>query len=95
MVNCLRYLLQRKRRQKKAVDLYDIETQIIGCRGLVGNLLPPDQARAECERLRAKLRAIVGKVELYLDALANYRFEWAGIEVAMTALRNMASEDTP
>ena len=95
VVNCLRYLLQRKRRQKKAVDLHDIETQIIGCRGLVGNLLPPDQARAECERLRAKLRAIVGKVELYLDALANYRFEWAGIEVAMTALRNMASEDTP
>ena len=59
VVNCLHYLLQRKRKQRKAVDLFDIETQIIGCRGLVGNPLPPDQARAEADRLRGVLADLV------------------------------------
>lgn len=95
VVNCLRYLLQRKRRQKKAVDLYDIETQIIGCRGLVGNLLPPDQARAECERLRAKLRAIREQIGVFLDVFTHYQEQWPGLEPAMMVLRQMASEDTP
>ena len=95
VVNCLRYLLQRKRRQKKAVDLYDIETQIIGCRGLVGNLLPPDQARAECERLRAKLRKIREQIGTYLDVYAHYQEQWPGLEPVMKTLIRMASEDTP
>ena len=30
VVGCLRYLLQRKKRQRKAVDLHDIETQVQG-----------------------------------------------------------------
>ena len=95
VVNCLRYLLQRKRRQKKAVDLYDIETQIIGCRGLVGNLLPPDQARAECERLRAKLRAVVEQIDKNSEAIENLGLMYRSVDECLQGLKQLASEDTP
>ncbi len=93
VVGCLRYLLQRKKRQRKAVDLYDIETQIIGCRGIVGNPLPPDQVRQENERLRERLREIRCRVEDYLDTLGNCGGKWSGVEAALNRLREMASEE--
>ena len=93
VVGCLRYLLQRKKRQRKAVDLHDIETQIIGCRGIVSNPLPPDRVRQENERLRERLREIRCRVEDYLDTLGNCGGKWAGVEAALNRLREMASEE--
>lgn len=94
VVGCLRYLLQRKKRQRKAVDLYDIETQIIGCRGIVGNPLPPDQVRQENERLRSALKAIRDQVEEWRDKIAaNYGDWWPEPDAALERLRDMASEE--
>lgn len=52
-------LLRRCYRQRRRVTIYDIETEVIGVRGPVGNLLPPDQSRAEIDRLRGVLHSIV------------------------------------
>ena len=71
VVGCLRYLLQRKKRQRKAVDLHDIETQIIGCRGIVSNPLPPDQVRQENERLRSALKAIRDQADGWINFVNN------------------------
>ena len=57
--------------------------------------LPPDQARAECERLRAKLRKIREQIGTYLDVYAHYQEQWPGLEPVMKTLIRMASEDTP
>ena len=89
VVDCLRYLLQRKKRQRKAVDLYDIETQIIGRRGIVGNPLPPDQVRAENERLRSALKAIRDQVEEWQYHIASHD-GWPVLEAALNRLKEMA-----
>ena len=59
------------------------------------NPLPPDQARAEAERLRAILRAIREQIGIFLDVFTHYQEQWPGLEPAMKTLSRMASEDTP
>lgn len=63
--------------------------------GTAPDPLPPDQARAECERLRAKLRKIREQIGTYLDVYAHYQEQWPGLEPVMKTLIRMASEDTP
>ena len=88
------HFVRRKNKQKRRIDAFDIETQIIGTRGVVrGCPLPPDQARAECERLREKLRAIKDQVEDYLDTAGSYSPKWVGLEAALERLREMASDE--
>ena len=90
----IKHLVRRKNRQKRRIDAFDVETQIIGTRGVVrGCPLPPDQARAECERLREKLRAIKDQVEDYLDTAGSYSPKWVGLEAALERLREMASDE--
>ncbi len=61
--------------------------------GTAPDPLPPDQVRAENERLRERLRAIRCRVEDYLDTLGNCGGRWAGVEAALNRLREMASEE--
>lgn len=55
--------------------------------------LPPDQVRAENERLRERLREIRCRVEDYLDTMRNCGGKWAGVEAALKRLREMTSEE--
>ena len=68
--------------------------------------LPPDQVRQECERLRAKLRAIAEKAESMAIQLSDQPTRISDARTAIRAaealhaadlniLMNMASEDTP
>ena len=54
--------------------------------------LPPDQVRAENERLREKLKAIREKITHWFDCVENWRSEWPGTERALKELREMAKE---
>jgi len=88
------HFVRRKNKQKRRIDAFDIETQIIGTRGVVRECpLPPDQARQECERLREKLRAIKEQAEDYLDTAGSYSPKWVGLEAALERLREMASDE--
>lgn len=90
----IKHFVRRKNRQKRRIDAFDVETQIIGTRGVVRECpLPPDQARQECERLREKLRAIKEQAEDYLDTMESYSPKWVGVEAALKRLREMASDE--
>ncbi len=66
------------------------------CRSLpTPDPLPPDKARAEAERLRAKLRVIQAKVAEYQDHIENYGSGWPGVEAALNRLLELAKENTP
>lgn len=62
--------------------------------GADANPLPPDQARAEAERLRAKLRVIQAKVAEFQDLIWNYGSGWPGVESALNRLQELAKENT-
>ncbi len=62
--------------------------------GTAPDPLPPDQARAEAERLRAKLRVIQAKVAEFQDLIWNYGSGWPGVESALNRLQELAKENT-
>ena len=90
----IKHFVRRKNRQKRRIDAFDVETQIIGTRGVVRECpLPPDQARQECERLREKLRAIKEQAEDYLDTVKTHSSRSLDVVTALGWLRAMANDD--
>ncbi len=62
--------------------------------GADANPLPPDQARAEAERLRAKLREIMEEMQRLEEGVRDHTF-WSGdAGLVLRHLRKKISEDT-